>query len=260
MPLNIKILIAAHKKYWMPDDDVYLPVHVGAAGKADLGYTRDDTGDNISEKNPNFCELTALYWAWKNLDADYVGLVHYRRYFSHTQWAMTTETKRRNILHSDDFQRLLQAAPVIVPGKRNYVIETTQSQYEHAHYSGDLKAVKELLHQQCPQYDPAFELVMQRTWGHRFNMFVMRRDYYDAYCSWLFSLLFELEKRLDISQYDAYQARVYGFLAERLLDVWLETNHVPYVEQRVSFLEKQNWLKKGGKFLKRKFFAKDRSL
>ena len=70
MPLNIKILIAAHKKYWMPDDDVYLPIHVGAAGKADLGYTRDDTGDNISEKNPNFCELTALYWAWKNLDAD----------------------------------------------------------------------------------------------------------------------------------------------------------------------------------------------
>lgn len=252
MPLNIKILIAAHKKYWMPDDDVYLPIHVGAAGKADLGYTRDDTGDNISEKNPNFCELTALYWAWKNLDADYVGLVHYRRYFSHTQWAMTTEAKRRNILRGDDFQRLLQDVPIIVPGKRNYVIETTQSQYGHAHYAGDLKAVKELLHQQCPQYDPAFELVMQRTWGHRFNMFVMRRDYYDAYCSWLFSLLFELEKRLDISQYDTYQARVYGFLAERLLDVWLETNHVPYVEQRVSFLEKQNWLKKGGKFIQRK--------
>lgn len=260
MPLNIKILIAAHKKYWMPDDDVYLPVHGGAAGKADLGYTRDDTGDNISEKNPNFCELTALYWAWKNLDADYVGLVHYRRYFSHTQWAMTTEAKRRNILRGDDFQRLLQAAPIIVPGKRNYFIETTQSQYEHAHYAGDLKAVKDLIHQQYPQYDTAFALVMQRTWGHRFNMFVMRRDYYDAYCFWLFSLLFELEKRLDISQYDTYQARVYGFLAERLLDVWLETNHVPYVEQRVSFLEKQNWLKKGGKFLKRKFFAKDRSL
>lgn len=252
MPLNIKILIAAHKKYWMPDDDVYLPIHVGAAGKADLGYTRDDTGDNISEKNPNFCELTALYWAWKNLDADYIGLVHYRRYFSRTQWAMTTEAKRRNILHSDDFQRLLQAAPVIVPGKRDYVIETTQSQYEHAHYADDLKAVKELLHQQCPQYAPAFELVMQRTWGHRFNMFVMRQDYYDAYCVWLFSLLFELEKQLNISQYDAYQARVYGFLAERLLDVWLETNHVPYVEQRVSFLEKQNWLKKGGLFLCRK--------
>lgn len=252
MPLNIKILIAAHKKYWMPDDDVYLPIHVGAAGKADLGYTRDDTGDNISEKNPNFCELTALYWAWKNLDADYVGLVHYRRYFSHAQWALTTETKKKHILRKSDYEILLQKAPVIVPGKRRYYIETTQSQYEHAHYGEDLQQVKLLIQERCPSYIPYFELVMKRTWGHRFNMFVMRRDYYDSYCTWLFDLLFVLEQRLDISQYDAYQARVYGFLAERLLDVWLETNHVLYMEQRVSFLEKQNWLKKGGKFIQRR--------
>lgn len=79
---NIKILIAAHKPYWMPKDPVYLPLHVGAEGKPDLGYTKDNTGDNISAKNPNFCELTGLYWAWKNLDADYLGLVHYRRYFT----------------------------------------------------------------------------------------------------------------------------------------------------------------------------------
>ena len=61
----------------MPQDPSYLPLHVGAAGKADLGFTRDDTGPNISGKNPHFCELTGLYWAWKNLDADYIGLVHY---------------------------------------------------------------------------------------------------------------------------------------------------------------------------------------
>lgn len=250
--MNIKILIAAHKKYWMPDDDVYLLIHVGAAGKGDLGYTRDDTGDNISKKNPNFCELTAMYWAWKNLKADYIGLVHYRRYFSRTQWAMTTEAKKKQILHRIDYERLLQEVPVIVPGKRRYYIETTQSQYEHAHYAEDLQCVKKLIGQKCPAYMPAFDLVMQRTWGHRFNMFVMCRDYYDAYCRWLFDLLFALEARLDISRYDAYQARVYGFISERLLDVWLETNHVPYTEQRVSFLEPQNWLKKGGKFIKRK--------
>ena len=80
--MNIKILVAAHKQYWMPEDSVYLPLHVGAEGKADLGYTKDNMGDNISAKNPNFCELTGLYWAWKNLEADYVGLVHYRRYFT----------------------------------------------------------------------------------------------------------------------------------------------------------------------------------
>ena len=77
--MDIKIIVATHKKYWMPSDDIYLPVHVGKKGKTDLGYQGDDTGDNISDKNTNYCELTGLYWAWKNLKADYKGLAHYRR-------------------------------------------------------------------------------------------------------------------------------------------------------------------------------------
>ena len=73
--MDIKIIVATHKKYWMPSDDIYLPVHVGKKGKTDLGYQGDDTGDNISDKNTNYCELTGLYWAWKNLKADYKGLI-----------------------------------------------------------------------------------------------------------------------------------------------------------------------------------------
>jgi hypothetical protein len=78
---NIKLLIAAHKQYQMPADSIYFPLHVGAQGKEHItGFTPDNTGDNISTKNPYYCELTGLYWAWKNLDADYIGLCHYRRY------------------------------------------------------------------------------------------------------------------------------------------------------------------------------------
>lgn len=68
----------------MPEDSMYLPVHVGRALYPDreFGYQSDAEGDNISIKNPYYCELTALYWAWKNLKADYVGLAHYRRHFS----------------------------------------------------------------------------------------------------------------------------------------------------------------------------------
>lgn len=98
---NIKILIAAHKQYWMPNDPVYLPLHVGAEGKQDLGYTQDNTGDNISAKNPNFCELTGLYWAWKNLDADYVGLVHYRRYFTRKE-VHDIEKKKAQVLTGNE--------------------------------------------------------------------------------------------------------------------------------------------------------------
>ena len=93
---------------------------------------------------------------------------------------------------------------------------------------------------------------MKRTIGHRFNMFIMKRDKFDAYCAWLFDILFELEKRLDISQYSVYDARVFGFVAERLLDVWIETNGYDYQELPYVFMEKQNWLVKGTNFVKRK--------
>ena len=77
-----KILVACHKKTKTPFESVYLPIQVGAAGNDPIGFARDDNGDNISDKNPMYCELTGLYWAWKNLSCDYLGLVHYRRYFS----------------------------------------------------------------------------------------------------------------------------------------------------------------------------------
>ena len=80
--MNIKILIAAHKEYKVPEDTIYLPIHVGKElSTQSLPFIGDNTGKHISSKNPHYCELTALYWAWKNLDADYIGLAHYRRHF-----------------------------------------------------------------------------------------------------------------------------------------------------------------------------------
>ena len=65
------IYIAAHKKFNVPQLDNYAVLQVGAQGKENLGYLQDNTGDNISYKNPNFCELTGLYWIWKNCDDEY---------------------------------------------------------------------------------------------------------------------------------------------------------------------------------------------
>ena len=84
-------------------------------------------------------------------------------------------------------------------------------------------------------------------------MFVMRRDLFDQYCEWMFSILEEIEHRVDISNYDTYEARIYGFVSEILLDVWIEANNIDYKEQNVSFMEPQNWLKKGSSFVLRKF-------
>ena len=253
--MNIKILVAAHKKYWMPSDSVYVPLHVGAEGKADLGYLKDNTGDNISIKNPNFCELTGLYWAWKNLNCEYIGLCHYRRYFA-KGGSGSIEQKKSKILKYADYEKLLSEYDVIVPKKRNYYIETVRSQYEHAHNKSDLEETEKIIAKKYPEYSDAFNKVMNRKRLHILNMFAMKKVLFDQYCSWLFDILFELEKRIDTSTYNQYEARVYGFLSERLFNVWLEESKLKLFENDVVFLEKINWVDKGSKFLKRKFLGK----
>ncbi len=253
--MDIKIIVASHKKYWMPADDIYLPLHVGKEGKADIGFIGDNTGDNISNKNANYCELTGLYWAWKNLPAEYIGLCHYRRYFTRSN-PCSCSKKKQVILTKAEWEELINEHPIIVPDKRKYYIETNRSHYNHSHYAKDLDMTEKIIQEKYPQYSEAFSKVMERTWAHMFNMFVMRRDYFDEYCNWLFDVLQELEKRTDITDYDVVEARIYGYISELLLDVWLETNKLEYYEQNVAFLEPQNWLKKGGVFLKRKILGK----
>lgn len=253
---TIKVLVATHKPYWMPSDEIYLPIHVGAEGKVDedgnpldLGFIKDNTGDNISEKNKNYCELTGLYWAWKNLDADYIGLAHYRRHFT---LRLVGDKKKRPITRTE-LEKLIAKFDVILPKKRNYFIETNYSQYVHSHHEIDLTITKEIISERHPDYIKAYDSSMQSTKGHRFNMFIMKRDCFNAYCAWLFDILFELENRLDISDYSDYDARVFGFVSERLLDVWIETNNIAYKDIPYVFLENQNWFLKGRNFLKRKF-------
>lgn len=254
--MDIKILVAAHKKYWMPEDDVYMPLHVGAEGKPFLGYVPDNTGDNISAKNPSYCELTGLYWAWKNLRCDYIGLCHYRRYFGRSIHTKDIEKKKDAIFHRKDYEKLLARYDVILPKKRNYYIETVRSQYEHAHYKKDLDETERIIGELAPDYSEAFRKVMARRRLHILNMFVMKKDRFDAYCAWLFPILFTLEKRIDTTHYDAYESRIYGFLAERLFNVWLEKEHMKEKEVPVVFLEHIDWPKKIAAFLKRKVLGK----
>lgn len=238
-----RVVVAAHRPYAMPADPVYLPLQVGAAGKPGLGYVRDDTGGNISARNANWCELTGLYWAWRNLPADFLGLVHYRRHFK----------GRNGIATGGEIVQALEGVDALLPRERSYFIETNYSQYAHAHHAVDLDVTRQVVAAHSPEYLPAFDEVMKLTHGHRFNMFVMRKPALDAYCSWLFDILFELERRLDISSYSSYDARVFGFVSERLLDVWVKVNGIRYRELPVLNLESQRWPVKILRFLCRKF-------
>lgn len=247
---DVKVIVASHKPYWMPKDQLYVPVQVGAEGKLPIGkrFVPDNSGDNISSKNANYCELTGLYWAWKNLHCEYLGLAHYRRQFT----ALRGTNDRRDVLTLDQASQLLDSADVLLPVKRNYWIETNYQQYIHAHHKEDLDTTREIISERYSEYLDTFDRVMKKTDGHRFNMFIMKRELADAYCEWLFDILFELEKRLDITEYSDNDKRVFGFVSERLLDVWIIKNgarckDIPYI-----FLEKQNWITKIANFLKRK--------
>jgi hypothetical protein len=237
----------------MPDDKIYLPVHVGKEGKSiDLPYQPDNTGDNISGKNNNFCELTAVYWAYKNLDADYIGLAHYRRHFRFKR----KSGKWESVLTENEARHILKRHDIILPNKRRYFIETNYSHYIHAHENESIAVLKEIIKNDYPEYEAACHSVMNRTWAHMFNMFIMNKDCFDNYCKWLFDILFKIEGRLDISGYTKNERRVFGFLSELMLDIWITANEKIYYECPVMFMEKQNWLVKGGKFVWRKFFGK----
>lgn len=237
----------------MPSDSLYLPVFVGKEIHPDVNKTfqGDNTGDNISVKNPNYNELTALYWGWKNLDVDGMGLVHYRRYLS-----LKGGKSFDNILTMDESKKLLSKYDVILPKRRNYYIETNKSHYLHVHEKEPLEVMTKVIRQDYPEYVPAMEKVFNRTWAHMFNMFIMKKEILNEYCTWLFDILSKVEDQIDIREYTTYEKRVYGFLSELMLDIWLET-HPEYTTHEVKyvFMEKTNWVKKGGRFLYRRIFG-----
>ena len=265
---NVTIIIAAHKKYQMPVDEMYLPVHVGAIDKDTIkdngrSYQRDDEGENISELNPYFCELTGLYWAWKNLKADYIGLAHYRRHFSvHPH----NKDKWSAVLRKAEIEQDLGKVKAFVPKKRWYYIETLYSHYAHTHYASQLDETRRIIEVRYPEYVESFDKAVKQRWGYMFNMMILEKGLFNDYCSWLFDILFELRTRIGKEteeSLDKFQGRFYGRISEIIFNVWLleqirsgkvkssEIREIPLIH-----MEDINWVKKGGAFLKAKFSGK----
>ena len=255
---KVKIIVASHKKYQMPKDKIYVPVQVGAEGKEKIeGYQPDNVGENISNKNPYFCELTGLYWAWKNMDTDYIGLTHYRRHFTANKNIPKEEKLKFDIiLNEKQIEKILENTDVILPKKRKYYIENLYDHYKHTMYIEPLDETRKIIEEKYPEYLEEFDKLHKRTSAHMFNMFIMKKEILNDYCTWLFDILFELEKRVDVKQYDSFHARFFGRVSELLLDVWINKNNINYKEVKVIDMENVNWLKKGSAFLKAKFTGK----
>jgi hypothetical protein len=257
---SITIAVAAHKPYRMPTDSIYLPLHVGAALYPDVltSMIGDNTGDNISEKNNYYSELTGLYWLWKNNRSSYKGLVHYRRLLgsADTRKRVFQRDPYKKVADSAEFEILLKDYGILLAKRRNYYIETVYSHYAHTLESKQLDLCREVLEKKYPQYVDAWDHSMSSRGAHLFNMFVMEQSKFNDYCEFMFSILREMEDQLPPSQYDAFNARYLGRISELLMDPWLETNGYSYRELPVISPEPINWFKKGGAFLMAKFGGK----
>jgi hypothetical protein len=241
------IYIATHKAFNPPELEGYCPLQVGASThpELDLGYQKDNIGDHISEKNPNFCELTGLYWIWKNTNDPYKGLVHYRRYFGKSNFAHS-----QNAIYSyDQMLTFLDDCDIVLP----YIEYFKQDAREEILVScctpeifDKLRRVISGLH---PTYLSDFDRFFKNNQSTLFNMLFAKGSLFDSYCKWLFSILFELEKYVDLSKLDPYRSRLYGFLGERLLNVWvlhhhLKVNHLSVVNTESSFRQECVFLRR----------------
>lgn len=230
-----KIIVCTHKKDFTLQNEVYMPLHVGkACSKFDLGIQGDDTGENISHKNSNYCELTGLYWAWKNLkNVDYIGLAHYRRYFDFTEsvpariniYSTTSEDIKNKLLNLTDGKQILGKYDIILP-KPWYMNCSVKDKYIHSHIIEEYYILVRTILMLYPEYKETIEQYWckDNRWIC-FNMFFTRYDIFDKYCEWLFSILSEVEKRVKISNY-AFQKRIFGFMSEIMLPLYCIHNNL----------------------------------
>lgn len=226
--MKIKIFALTHKKFEVPQDKMYQPLQVGREEKEDLGYLCDNTGDNISAENCYYSELTGLYWIWKNVHTyKYVGTCHYRRYLLNEQEKIFTEAEYLKLLKDYD---LITTKRVVLNNSYHYGFATNHN--IHA-----LDMTGEVIKELYPEYYDTFVQLENGTETYFGNMIVTSKKWFDTYCEWLFHIFFEVQKRICLENgEDDYHKRVFGFISEFLLLVWVRVNHLKVYECKVGML------------------------
>ena len=224
---KFRMFVVGHKPFSYVQNAEYIPIQVAKPfTQIDMGILSDDTGDNIALKNQNYCELTAMYWIWKNYaqleEIKYVGLCHYRRYL--------VLGENAKLIDGDQVSNILSKCDFILPQKFNLGCTARQSYISTSGVEKDLDITEKLLREEYPQYLNAWNMRLNSTSGHYCNVLITDIGNYNAYCEWLFEVLGKLEELIDITGYTQQQARVFGYLSEILLDVWLATNKKTYAE------------------------------
>lgn len=217
--MKIEMYVVSHKNFEKPMVGCYKSLLVGANNnKAKLDLF-DNTGENISKKNKNYCELTGLYWMWKNSNADVLGLCHYRRYFTKAVFS----DKEKYFLNEGDIKQLMSKYDVIVPQKRYYKERVIQA-INIAPNMDDVKEMENALRTLAPEYLDRYQEYLNGNECYLYNMCIMKKEILDSYCEWLFKILEYIENDYFVDNDDPYRSRLFGFLSERLIYVWITKN------------------------------------
>jgi hypothetical protein len=223
MSSRVKIFVVAHKPFGMPEGEALVPIHVGRAVsryKEEMAdYMGDDTGKNISEKNPSYCEMTAHYWIWKNVkDTDYVGVCHYRRYFGMD-------------ITEENIKPLMADADVIMV-EPSWYMDSVYAYFAKFMGAENMTILAEVMKRQCPEYFETLEKVCDGVKFHPFNMLLCKKELFDEYCEWMFSILEACENIVRPAPYTNAR-RALAYMAEMLTGVYflhrgMRIKSVPY--------------------------------
>jgi len=231
------------------DNPLYVPVRCGAVFDKEnpMGIAGDDTGDNISDKRMSFCEFTVQYWAWKNVQADYYGLCHYRRYLSFAEKRFRTDEytmvhnavltpgwkKRLGLTDPERMAELIGAYDVVtseyapvakIPtptGKKETVRELWEAHDGMFFEKSSVALLFELIDELAPEYSTSAREYFSGGLHRGFNCYVMKRELFERLCRLQFPIMFEVERRLDTTGYTQTMLRTPAFIGEMLYGIFM---------------------------------------
>lgn len=210
---KVRIFVITHKVFERQVRDIiYEPLVVGANYNVIEYENRDNVGENISDKNLFYCELTGQYWIWKNVSCEIVGITHYRRYFF----------KGKHIVRENEIRNILQKNDVII-SKKHYLLDSIYNIYENSNLKIYMKELTEILRTKFPEYYITFNQVLKKNYTYPCNMLICKKEIFDEYSNWLFNVLFELEDRVKKNDKIIDVPRAYGYLSENMLITYLLT-------------------------------------
>lgn len=239
---KVKLLICYHKPSYLLKDEVLTPIHVGRANaKKRMDHNSenykwlmenmigDDTGDNLSERNDSYNEMTALYWAWKNYDElgnpDYIGLMHYRRHFifndelndvinlrefdadTYLDFLNYSEEKMSDFVEGYDF----------IPHMGR--VGNVYHHYIQNQRKEDIDLACQIVLELYPEYEETMRSYFAGSESNFCNMCIFKKELFFEYCEWIFSIMQEFENRVDMSQKRFFiSERLTGMFVHRLMN------------------------------------------